>query len=677
MNAKLNTEGRSEIEELPSPACPCCLEKIILDGCWKLQKINGIEELQGLKYLHLSAGTMPIWGCIKMWQKVPSEVTSLNWKSNADTESVLRKFNDVSSLIGLDVTVTEIPSNRAAVLVDPMTEQPSAIIILMLIESFYKGKDCRKSLKIPPIDSMVANIGEGEYIAVVVVTEEEKIIKMQHGMSNCIPTVSNGRVIKGFIVTIQQRDKSKTLPLLQYLCSQSQELINVRGNFRFRYISENLKVDFTSPNKQYDLENLVRKVMISVHSRLTDRPCIQLQSLKNLIISGGSFRRLWPRHQGGAFQLKELVLDGISLEEFPNSLEVLGHLENLVIAGMARGDFMGLGSSIITGMAMGDFMGLGTITINGRSFSESLGKLTNLRSLVLRNLTLSGELSFKDSMVSTTLGTPMVSLEKIDIRNVQNISKVSISGQYLRSLRSLNLENLVSLIEVDLGKDAKSNIGECSGHQCCLKTDIVKSCPMLHKFKAIAELKGYLHLRAGFINMWQEVPSHVTCIIWRCNFRQSIGEMKKNFDASIASSDLFDCSDVRVTKFPDDPEEELGFPVSEETCAIVMFVIFKDFPPEEWIEFLGIPSMELGWGLKPVAAAVVVREKGKMNKMQHWIRSVVRGGVDVASMATFEEREKIRVELLVDFCNRVLMWRPKFQEYNPIFSWGCLSLFSV
>ncbi|GLJ55686.1 hypothetical protein SUGI_1196130 [Cryptomeria japonica] len=201
----------------------CCLERITIDGCSKLQKIKGIEELEGLKYLHLSAGNVAMWGFIQMWQRIPSGVSSCIWESNVDVESILQQFNVLSSFVGRDGTVTEILSDSKTELVVPVTEQTSAIIILMLVESVFKGKDCRKNLKIPLMDGMVAYIGRGIYIAAVVVTDKEKIIKMRYGISNWIPIVSDGTVRKGFIVTIEKRGEWKTLRLLQQLCPQEEK----------------------------------------------------------------------------------------------------------------------------------------------------------------------------------------------------------------------------------------------------------------------------------------------------------------------------------------------------------------------------------------------------------------------------------------------------------------------
>ncbi|XP_057855500.2 disease resistance protein Roq1-like isoform X2 [Cryptomeria japonica] len=208
-------KSNTRVEEFPSSA-RLGLERITIDGCSKLQKIKGIEELQGLKYLHLSVGAVAIRGCIQMWQRIPSGVTSFVWESKVDLGSILLQLKLLSSLVGRDGTVTEIRSDPKAELLVAVTENTSAIIMFILVESINKEKDSRNFLKIPPVDWMVTCIGRGKYIATVVVTEEEKIIKMRYGISNWIPTVSDGAVRKGFIMTIENRGEWKILPLLQH-----------------------------------------------------------------------------------------------------------------------------------------------------------------------------------------------------------------------------------------------------------------------------------------------------------------------------------------------------------------------------------------------------------------------------------------------------------------------------
>ncbi|KAH9293941.1 hypothetical protein KI387_040864 [Taxus chinensis] len=160
---------------------------------------------------------------------------------------------------------------------------------------------------------------------------------------------------------------------------------------------------------------------------------IPLQNLQCLRINGGCWERLWQSDAQAPLLLKELQLYYTSLEDqFPNSLGVLRNLEDLALFGMGW-----------EGFKIGKFM-----VIEGRALSESLRNLTNLKSLVLTHLCVSGELTLNNSIDSTTFESPTSSLEKIDIRGVEALSKISISGEKCPSLKSLELRDITNLTEV-------------------------------------------------------------------------------------------------------------------------------------------------------------------------------------------------------------------------------------
>ncbi|KAH9317334.1 hypothetical protein KI387_019103, partial [Taxus chinensis] len=204
------------------------------------------------------------------------------------------------------------------------------------------------------------------------------------------------------------------------------------------------------------------------------------------------------------FQLKELVLDGTNLEEFPNSLERLSYLEDLVLTGRSEWN----GSEWNNSMQ-----------IDGRYFSKSLKKLRKLKSLALRNLTLSGELTLNVSKRSVTGGSLTPTLEKIDMRDVKLVSRVSISEEYLRTLKSIHLDSLENLIEVDLGvvvepatQQELARIGRI----------VIDGCWQLEKIIGLDKLKElkYLHISTANINylrgyIEKRVALQVTSVIWR------------------------------------------------------------------------------------------------------------------------------------------------------------------
>ncbi|GLJ14045.1 hypothetical protein SUGI_0224630 [Cryptomeria japonica] len=97
-----------------------------------------------------------------------------------------------------------------------------------------------------------------------------------------------------------------------------------------------LEIDSSMLEKQDEHENIEGEFMSSMSSSHTIPSWIPLQNLQYLKIYQGSFQRLWRRDHQVPLQLKDLILDGTNLEEFPNPLGMLSHLENLVLAGRVK-----------------------------------------------------------------------------------------------------------------------------------------------------------------------------------------------------------------------------------------------------------------------------------------------------------------------------------------------------
>ncbi|GLJ48580.1 hypothetical protein SUGI_1024790 [Cryptomeria japonica] len=95
------------------------------------------------------------------------------------------------------------------------------------------------------------------------------------------------------------------------------------------------------------------------------------------------------------------------------------------------------------------------LVIQGANLSISLRKLTNLRVLVLKDCTLSGELALNGiGSVSTnfesSINSCMCSLVIIQMSNVKQTFKVSISGKHCPRLGSLQLVSMESLVELNI-----------------------------------------------------------------------------------------------------------------------------------------------------------------------------------------------------------------------------------
>ncbi|XP_057837004.2 disease resistance protein Roq1 [Cryptomeria japonica] len=156
---------------------------------------------------------------------------------------------------------------------------------------------------------------------------------------------------------------------------------------------------------------------------------IPLRNLQRLRVVFGRLKRLWYEAAQVPLQLKELVLQQISLEEISSSLEMLNELQYLVIKGKNGGNCI-----------------LGT----ERSLTETLKKLTKLKGLILCQFRFSGKVSLKNGGESTSSDFLAHSLQTVQISDQQLACQVSISGEHCPNLESLHLESMENLIEIDL-----------------------------------------------------------------------------------------------------------------------------------------------------------------------------------------------------------------------------------
>ncbi|KAH9288621.1 hypothetical protein KI387_032738 [Taxus chinensis] len=285
---------------------------------------------------------------------------------------------------------------------------------------------------------------------------------------------------------------------------------------------------------------------------------IPLQNVRYLRIVDGRLTRLWQKHAQAPSQLTELVLDKISLEESTNSLGMLNNVEKLALRGRYEDDDGKL--------------------FEGISLSKSLRKLTRLRSLAVRHFSLCGIVALDSSVESTTLESPMSSLEKIDISEEKHVWKVSISGDHCPSLKSLRLESIENLIYVslsgvttldclqlrscrelvtvsgirDLAKLVTLNIRECPkvtnflslASLSCLERITIDGCQKLQNITGIEQLQRlkYLHLSAEPRLIWncisrlQRMPSVLTTVIGRAVYGATSSLTENLFSSLIGAN---------------------------------------------------------------------------------------------------------------------------------------------
>ncbi|KAH9288618.1 hypothetical protein KI387_032735, partial [Taxus chinensis] len=144
-----------------------------IDGCQKLQCIEGIEELKGLKYLYLSIGNggEGVWSCVQRLKRFLSEFTTVIGRAVEEAESIL---NDCffSSLISPEAVTMHCSMSKNSKHEDSvkMPESLSAIIICALVQSSSGGE-----IKTPI--TRWRHFAPGERIVTIVLTGQKSVYK--------------------------------------------------------------------------------------------------------------------------------------------------------------------------------------------------------------------------------------------------------------------------------------------------------------------------------------------------------------------------------------------------------------------------------------------------------------------------------------------------------------------
>ncbi|GLJ05877.1 hypothetical protein SUGI_0027090 [Cryptomeria japonica] len=249
---------------------------------------------------------------------------------------------------------------------------------------------------------------------------------------------------------------------------------------------------------------------------------IPLENLQCLRIIGGHLQRLWQKDDQVPFELKELLLHRTSSAEFPNELRKLHNLEKLVL----QGSFTNLP------------------VIDGKSLSETLGKLGNLKSLVLVNCELNGDLTLSSSgypeseyktgicnkLKTVGIHDEDLSSEVLDhwprlkcivLDSLKNLSKVHLwLVKPLNRLKFKNCRRLKSVSgKLDQGKHTQLIISNCPRLQK-LPRQLVSylnsiEVDRLISFNANKDLKGidYLHLSNGKVKKYRTYCSKLSKIL--------------------------------------------------------------------------------------------------------------------------------------------------------------------
>ncbi|GLJ33158.1 hypothetical protein SUGI_0667460 [Cryptomeria japonica] len=188
--------------------------------------------------------------------------------------------------------------------------------------------------------------------------------------------------------------------------------------------------------------------------------CLHIESVQEL---WSTFQQQLQTYTQATFQLRRLsIWCSNYLEKLPDLIEKFTHLEELDI-------FLSESSTDTT------------------SFVQSLGRLSKLRSLSLAcmNFDFSEELDLSKGNVDSSTSSRMDSLETIRLANLHQTSKLIISGEMCPRLRTLRVDQLGNLKEMELK------------HLKRLNTLRVESCTNLETISDLSTVSGLQFLKVS------------------------------------------------------------------------------------------------------------------------------------------------------------------------------------
>ncbi|XP_059063203.1 uncharacterized protein LOC131075238 [Cryptomeria japonica] len=243
--------------------------------------------------------------------------------------------------------------------------------------------------------------------------------------------------------------------------------------------------------------------------------CIPLRKLnprKLHYLSVWGVKELWSSfHQQlqtniqASFELRKLSIEYCPSQKIPDLIGMFSHLEELTI-------FESLENTDIT------------------SLSESIKRLSNLRSLHLETNTdgkFESESEIESQFESENLdvfsleastGSCATSLETIEFKGLDNMSKLVISGEICPRLRSLSVEWMSNLEEMDLKHlerlntlhmegcdelETMSRLSSLTG----LQSLEVEHCPNLETISGLSSLTGLRELNVSYCRGLKSLPT--------------------------------------------------------------------------------------------------------------------------------------------------------------------------
>ncbi|GLJ33403.1 hypothetical protein SUGI_0672260 [Cryptomeria japonica] len=198
-----------ELEELPSLENLRCLEKIVIDGCGKLQNITGVEELQEIRCLHLSGD---IVGSIHNLEKLPSRVASVIGKASHQAMTIL-DANQFCNLMAKN-TNTVIDIIESGAMSEKSLESLSTLIICAVVRGSYASGTNAINIRLPS-GLIQSNIGGGVWVVTIAITGEKDVADYKE----LLTVEDDAQIKKQWMVPIKKDEEGNALQVFKTIIS--------------------------------------------------------------------------------------------------------------------------------------------------------------------------------------------------------------------------------------------------------------------------------------------------------------------------------------------------------------------------------------------------------------------------------------------------------------------------
>eukprot|EP01018_Ginkgo_biloba_P040332 Gb_01678 [translate_table: standard] len=218
---ELSLSDCNELAELPSLEHLKFLDSFDASGCWKLQNICGLEQLERLTVLTISSVKRNIWNCIRPLQRVPPEMT-LSGKAVKSVDSILNSSTFLELPLVDHLTPIQCSDKDSLKLEIPLTQVNWWSAMIMICHVIIGSSEPTISVEFcnPPEREQKSYffVNEGQWVCITIFTQYSWFIKdLQNSLIEAVIESDDSEYeIKGaWMVMISEGEEWKILQVLE------------------------------------------------------------------------------------------------------------------------------------------------------------------------------------------------------------------------------------------------------------------------------------------------------------------------------------------------------------------------------------------------------------------------------------------------------------------------------